>query len=143
MQLLERLQLWVSLHITDILLQQRKILQNQLAESIKQDSAKSGNGIIVNPHNGKIIAMASIGSDHCEYLGHTLKEITFEKASAITPQSIVVSGPQVYEVERKIEKLLCDEKTNVDEKKGRNLKLHPLDRFGQTHLGGPGTGPAQ
>ena len=36
-----------------------------------------------------IIAMGSIGLDHCEYLGISLHEIAKEKAGVITPKSIV------------------------------------------------------
>jgi len=36
------------------------ILQKQLLNTVTQDKAKSANGIIVNPYNGEIIAMASI-----------------------------------------------------------------------------------
>ena len=38
----------------------QKILQEALQETVKDNHAKSANGIIVNPYNGEIIAMASI-----------------------------------------------------------------------------------
>ena len=38
----------------------QEILQNQLSEAYSKNKAKSANGIIVNPNNGEILAMASI-----------------------------------------------------------------------------------
>ena len=38
-----------------------------------------------------VIAMASIGRDHCEHLGSTLSAIAMEKAAAIPPQATVIS----------------------------------------------------
>tara|TARA_Y100001970_G_scaffold160165_1_gene195936 strand:- start:2818 stop:4563 length:1746 start_codon:yes stop_codon:yes gene_type:complete len=38
----------------------QEILQNQLNEAYLQNKAKSANGIILNPHNGEILAIASI-----------------------------------------------------------------------------------
>ena len=45
-----------------------------------------------------IIAISSIGLDHCEYLGENLIEITKEKAAAISEGSIVISCQQRPEV---------------------------------------------
>jgi dihydrofolate synthase/folylpolyglutamate synthase len=41
-----------------------------------------------------VIAMASIGLDHCEHLGSTLTAITAEKAAVITPGARVISADQ-------------------------------------------------
>ena len=41
-----------------------------------------------------VIAMASIGLDHCEHLGSTLTAIAEEKAAVITPGSRVISSDQ-------------------------------------------------
>ena len=41
-----------------------------------------------------VIAMASIGLDHCEHLGSTLTAIAAEKAAVITPGSRVISSDQ-------------------------------------------------
>ena len=41
-----------------------------------------------------VIAMASIGRDHCEHLGSTLSAIAMEKAAAIPPQATVISCVQ-------------------------------------------------
>jgi len=41
-------------------IQIQKILQEALEQTVKDNHAKSANGIIVNPYNGEIIAMASI-----------------------------------------------------------------------------------
>lgn len=45
-----------------------------------------------------VIAFASIGLDHCEHLGSTLKQIAAEKAAVISPGAVVISGPQHPEV---------------------------------------------
>ena len=48
-----------------------------------------------------VIAMASIGMDHCEHLGNTLRAIATEKAAVISPGATVVSAyqdPAVAEV---------------------------------------------
>ena len=41
-----------------------------------------------------VVAVASIGMDHCEHLGHSLTAIATEKAAAIPPQATVISGAQ-------------------------------------------------
>jgi len=41
-----------------------------------------------------IIAIASIGLDHCEHLGKTLKEVAKEKAAVISDRSIVITATQ-------------------------------------------------
>ncbi len=45
-----------------------------------------------------LIAVSSIGLDHCDYLGKSLREITNEKLAAIPINSKVISGPQLPEV---------------------------------------------
>ena len=47
-----------------------------------------------------IIAIASIGLDHCEYLGDSLEEIAKEKGSVIQPKSIVISAEQHENVKK-------------------------------------------
>ena len=49
--------------------------------------------------NRPLLAVASIGFDHCEHLGTNLTAITGEKAAAIQPGAVVISGPQHPEVE--------------------------------------------
>ena len=44
--------------------------------------------------NRPVIAMASIGLDHCEHLGSTLTAIAAEKAAVITPGARVISAEQ-------------------------------------------------
>ena len=44
-----------------------------------------------------VIAVASIGLDHCEHLGNSLTAIATEKAAAIPPQATVISGAQAPE----------------------------------------------
>ena len=41
-----------------------------------------------------VIAMASIGMDHCEHLGNTLRAIATEKAAVISPGATVISAQQ-------------------------------------------------
>ena len=48
--------------------------------------------------NRPILAVASIGLDHCEHLGNSLTAVAREKAAAITPGATVISGHQVNEV---------------------------------------------
>ena len=45
-----------------------------------------------------LLAVASIGLDHCEHLGGTLAAVAGEKAAAIQPGSVVISAPQAPEV---------------------------------------------
>ena len=42
----------------------------------------------------RVIGLAAIGLDHCEYLGSTLEAIAFEKAGAFQPGAIAISAPQ-------------------------------------------------
>ena len=50
-----------------------------------------------------VVAVASIGMDHCEHLGHSLTAIATEKAAAIPPQATVISGAQAPEVQEVLE----------------------------------------
>ena len=51
----------------------------------------------------KLCIITSISFDHMEVLGNTLAEIAAEKAGIIKPNSIVVTSPQVDEVDKIIE----------------------------------------
>ncbi len=55
--------------------------------------------------NRPIIAIGSIGLDHCDHLGNTLEEITYEKAAAITPNSTVISASQYPAVQNVLEQV--------------------------------------
>jgi dihydrofolate synthase / folylpolyglutamate synthase len=44
--------------------------------------------------NRPLIAIGSIGMDHCEHLGHSLTAISSEKAAVIGPGAHVISAPQ-------------------------------------------------
>ena len=48
--------------------------------------------------NRPLLAVASIGLDHCEHLGSSLTAVAREKAAAITPGATVISAHQVSEV---------------------------------------------
>ena len=61
-----------------------------------------------HPHR-PVIAMASIGLDHCEHLGETLTAITLEKGAVITPGSTVISAEQLPEVTTVL-KRICRER---------------------------------
>ncbi len=52
-----------------------------------------------------VIALGSIGLDHCEYLGNSVREIAIEKAAVITPGSIVISAKQHPDVEVVLKKV--------------------------------------
>ncbi|MFC2003974.1 bifunctional folylpolyglutamate synthase/dihydrofolate synthase [Chloroflexota bacterium] len=60
----------------------------------------------------EVCVITSISFDHTEVLGNTLAEIAAEKAGIIKPNSVVVTSPQVDEVDRVIEKacLSCQAK---------------------------------
>ena len=53
-----------------------------------------------------IIAMASIGLDHCEHLGKSLKEIAKEKAAVISKGSRVISATQHPDVREVLEETI-------------------------------------
>ena len=42
----------------------------------------------------RVIGLAAIGLDHCEYLGSSLEAIAFEKAGGFQPGAIAISAPQ-------------------------------------------------
>lgn len=48
--------------------------------------------------NRPVLAVAAIGLDHCEHLGHSLTAVAHEKAAAIQPGAVVISAPQPQEV---------------------------------------------
>ena len=76
-----------------------------------------------------VVAVASIGLDHCEHLGNSLTAIATEKAAAIPPQANVISCVQAPEV-REVLETTC---------RTQHAKLHwvkPLDSTWQ--LGLPG-----
>ena len=75
-----------------------------------------------------VIAMASIGLDHCEHLGSTLKAIAEEKAAVITPGAQVISAEQPAPVREVLEKTCC----------ANNAVLRWVDPFTQRLV--PGTG---
>ena len=76
-----------------------------------------------------VVAVASIGLDHCEHLGNSLTAIATEKAAAIPPKATVISCVQAPEV-RDVLETTC---------RTQQAKLHwvkPLDSTWQ--LGLPG-----
>jgi len=56
----------------------------------------------------EVSIITSISFDHTEVLGNTLAQIATEKAGIIKPDGIVVTSPQVEEVERVIEQTCRD-----------------------------------
>ena len=76
-----------------------------------------------------LIAMASIGLDHCEHLGSTLTAIATEKAAVITPESCVVSAEQHPDVRAVLE--------NSCHQQGAELRwVSPLDDSWRLGLAG-------
>ena len=76
-----------------------------------------------------LIAMASIGLDHCEHLGSTLTAIATEKAAVINPESCVVSAEQHPDVRAVLENR-CDQQ-------GAELRwVSPLDDSWRLGLAG-------
>ena len=76
-----------------------------------------------------VVAVASIGLDHCEHLGNSLTAIATEKAAAIPPQATVISCVQAPEVQDVLE-TIC---------RNQQAKLHwvkPLDSTWQLGLSG-------
>ena len=76
-----------------------------------------------------VVAVASIGLDHCEHLGNSLTAIATEKAAAIPPQATVISCAQAPEVQEVLE-TTC---------RTQQAKLHwvkPLDTTWQLGLSG-------
>ncbi len=60
-----------------------------------------------------VIAISSIGRDHCAHLGESLKEIAYEKGSVITPGSTVISGKQHPEVVEILEKIAKEKNSTI------------------------------
>ena len=65
-----------------------------------------------HPHR-PVIAMASIGLDHCEHLGETLTAIAEEKAAVVTPRSTVISAHQAAEVTAVLERICCERRARL------------------------------
>ncbi len=61
-----------------------------------------------------VIAMASIGLDHCDYLGSNLKDITTEKAAAITPGCRVISAIQHPHVSEVLEQTVKSKNAHIE-----------------------------
>ncbi len=76
-----------------------------------------------------VVAVASIGLDHCEHLGNSLTAIATEKAAAIPPQATVISCAQDPAVQKVLEATCKSQQANL-----RWVK--PLDSTWQ--LGIPG-----
>ncbi len=60
-----------------------------------------------------VIAMASIGLDHCEYLGNDIKDIAKEKASVISKGSRVISATQERHVTQVIKKAINEKQAEI------------------------------
>jgi dihydrofolate synthase/folylpolyglutamate synthase len=80
----------------------------------------------------RLIGLASIGLDHCEYLGSSLEAIAFEKAGVFQPGAIAVSAPQ----EPAVAAVLTDQARRV------GTELRWVDPLPPQALGGPRLGLA-
>ena len=60
-----------------------------------------------------VIAMASIGLDHCEHLGSTLSAIAAEKAAAIPKHATVISADQEPAVRAVLEETCREQQANL------------------------------
>ena len=80
----------------------------------------------------RVIGLAAIGLDHCEYLGSTLEAIAFEKAGAFQPGAIAISAPQ----EPAVAAVLDDQARRV------GTQLRWVDPLPPQALGGPRLGLA-
>jgi dihydrofolate synthase/folylpolyglutamate synthase len=80
----------------------------------------------------RVIGLASIGLDHCEYLGSSLEAIAFEKAGVFQPGAIAVSAPQ----EPAVAAVLDDQARRV------GTQLRWVDPLPPQALGGPRLGLA-
>ncbi len=76
-----------------------------------------------------VVAVASIGRDHCEHLGNSLTAIATEKAAAIPPQATVISCGQDPAVQEILEATCRRQQANLQ-------WVKPLDST--WHLGLPG-----
>ena len=65
-----------------------------------------------HPHR-PVIAVASIGLDHCEHLGNNLTAIAMEKAAAIPSHSTVISGAQDPAVQAVLEETCRTQQANL------------------------------
>ena len=65
-----------------------------------------------HPHR-PVIAVASIGLDHCEHLGNNLTAIAMEKAAAIPPYATVISGAQDPAVQTVLEETCRKQLANL------------------------------
>ncbi len=61
-----------------------------------------------------VIAMASIGLDHCEHLGKNLKDIAKEKAAVICSGSQVISATQHPDVTQVLEETVKEQKAEIN-----------------------------
>ena len=55
-----------------------------------------------HPHR-TVLGLATIGLDHCEWLGHSLEAIATEKAGIFSTGCVAISGPQAPEARRRLE----------------------------------------
>ena len=76
-----------------------------------------------------MVAVASIGLDHCEHLGNSLTAIATEKAAAIPPNATVISCGQAPEVQEVLEATCRTQQAHLQ-------WVNPLD--GSWTLGLPG-----
>ena len=65
-----------------------------------------------HPHR-PVIAVASIGLDHCEHLGNNLTAIAMEKAAAIPPYATVISGAQDPAVQTVLDETCRKQQANL------------------------------
>ena len=65
-----------------------------------------------HPHR-PVIAVASIGLDHCEHLGNNLTAIATEKAAAIPPYATVISGAQDPAVQTVLDETCRKQQANL------------------------------
>lgn len=60
-----------------------------------------------------VLGLATLGLDHCEWLGDSLGAIATEKAGIFNPGSVAVSGPQPPEARRRLEALALASDTEL------------------------------
>ena len=80
----------------------------------------------------RVIGLATIGLDHCEYLGSSLAAIAFEKAGVFQPGAIAISAPQ----EPAVAAVLADQARRV------GTELRWVEPLRPQALGGPRLGLA-
>ena len=81
-----------------------------------------------HPHR-PVIAVASIGLDHCEHLGNNLTAIAMEKAAAIPPYATVISGAQDPAVQSVLDETCRKQQANL-------TWVQPLESFWELGLAG-------